>query len=332
VLLHGKGGDIIEFRDKRTDIDVLWSSPHDWAAPSDAYPPSDSDSAWQAHYPGGWQQNLPLAGWGGSVSGVSYGTHGESALVPWDATVVADTDDRVVLELSTELVRYPLALTRRVELEADSAVVRFEDEVVNEGAVPLEYIWQQHIALGPPLISPRSRLYLPPSVGHVEPSYPDNGGFEHARLQADKSFEWPMAPTADGETLDLREFPLYDATVHDQVYLTDFDDGWYAVSNPDLDLGFSLNFPESTFECLWYWQAFGGMTGSPFFGQNYNVGIEPTTAYPAGSIPEAQRENDTIDTLAPGERVRTRLTAVTYDPEGSVSEVAEEGDVKFEGA
>ena len=45
---------------------------------------------------------------------------------------------------------------------------------------------------------------------------------------------------------------------------------------------------------MWYWQAFDGHMGPPYFGRNYTVGLEPTTAYPSDTIPEAQEENETV--------------------------------------
>ena len=115
--------------------------------------------------------------------------------------------------------------------------------------------------------------------------------------------------------------------IHDQAYATDLSEGWYALTNPDLDLGFALQFPTDPFECVWYWQALGGFHESPYFNRNYNVGLEPTTAYPSASIPEAQRANGTMKTLAPGESVEAEFTAVTYGGLESVSSVSPDGTV-----
>ena len=100
VLLQGKGGDILEFRDKRTDIDVLWSTPHNWQPPSNSFVHIDSNTSWDTHYPGGWQQNLPVAGGArGEVSGVQYDQHGESALIPWEVTTVSESTTAVTSDL-----------------------------------------------------------------------------------------------------------------------------------------------------------------------------------------------------------------------------------------
>lgn len=311
-ILDGKGGDIIEFRDKRTDVDVLWRAPHDWQVPDSPRLSATDDAPWETQYPGGWQVNAPLAGWGGSVSGTEYPLHGESALLAWETEVVSHTADCARLRLSTELVRYPFEIHREIELRAGESTVEFRDRLVNTGDVPLEYIWQQHIALGPPLVGPPASISLPDSTCYVDPSYPSNPTFEHHRLEPGAEFTWPSAPGTDGETVDLSGFPPRDATIHDQIYATDLAAGWYAVTNPELDLGFGVSFPTDPFECLWYWQAFGGAEVSPYFGRNYNIGLEPTTAHPAGSIPDAQRENGSMKTLEPDEEVTATVTAGTF--------------------
>jgi hypothetical protein len=323
-VLPGKGGDILEFRDKRTDTDVLWHARHNWQPPADRYVPSEAPTTWLDHYPGGWQVNLPVGGFGWEIEGNAYGLHGESALLPWEATVTQDDVSGVALGLVVELVRYPFRYERELRLPADEPALHIEESVTNLGGVELGYIWQQHVALGPPLLGPAARLDLPAATGVVEP---ESSTFENGRLAYGETFEWPMAPTRDGGIADLREIPPPDAGLHDQCYATDLDAGWYALTNPDLGLGFGLTFPPDPFESVWYWQPFGGFHESPYFSRNYNVGLEPSTAYPGGDIPDAQRANGTMKTLAPNETVSASMTAVTYHDVEAVQAIAPDGTV-----
>jgi len=325
LVLPGKGGDILEFRDKRRDVDVLWHPPFEWVPPGDRYVPSETKTTWQTdHYPGGWQTNLPIAGYGMEIPGSAYGLHGESALLPWDATVRRDDDEAVVLELSVDLLRYPFAVERELTLRRDEPALCVAETVTNEGGRELEYVWQQHLTLGRPLVGPGARLDAPVTACEV-------GGYDddHAnnRLAGGESFEWPAAPGVDGDTVDLSEdFPPADeAKFHDLAYASELSEGWYAVTNPDLDVGFALTFPTDPFESLWYWMPFGGFEESPFYNRTYNVGLEPTTAYPSAPLPDAPRENDTMKTLAPGESVSGEFVARTYTGYESVSSVDEDG-------
>jgi galactose mutarotase-like enzyme len=328
LVLPGKGGDILEFRDKRTDVDVLWHADHNWVPPTERYVPAETSSTWLDHYPGGWQVNLPIAGTGMEIAGNAYGLHGESALLPWEASVTENTDDAVELTLTTELVRYPFALERVLRLPAGEPVLEVRESVTNVGGVELEYVWQQHVALGRPLLGPAARLDVPAETGVTEEVTP---AFETGRLASERPFEWPHAPTRDGGTTDLRDVPPEEAAIHDQCYATDLEDGWYALTNPELDLGFAFTFPTDPFECVWYWQPLGGFEESPYWGRTYNVGLEPTTAYPVGGLPDAQRANDTMKMLAPGETVDARFTARTYGDADAVADVSPDGITEREG-
>lgn len=323
-VLTGKGGDILEFRDKRTDIDVLWHAHHNWQPPADRFVPTAAETTWLDHYPGGWQVNLPVGGFGWEIEGNAYGLHGESALLPWEVLNTAAGPTGVILRLGVELVRYPFQYERELHLSADEPVLTVDEAVTNLGEVELEYIWQQHVALGPPLLGPGARLDIPAETGITEA---ESSTFENGRLAFGETFDWPVAPTRDGGTTDLREIPPRDARYHDQCYATDLSDGWYALTNPEIDLGFGLAFPTSPFESVWYWQPFGGFHESPYFNRNYNVGLEPTSAYPGGDIPTAQRENGTMKTLEPGESVSASVSAVTYPGAEAVESIDTDGTV-----
>ena len=314
MVLQGKGGDIVEFRDKRTDVDVLWHADHEWSSPPGPVPPAET--TWDEHYPGGWQLNLPVAGGPLEFAGGHYDHHGESALLPWDATVTRDDEEAVTLELSARLRRYPFAVRRELTLPADTARLEIDETITNEGAVELEYAWQHHVALGRPLIGPAADLDVPAERGYV-----DEYGDDHAnnRLRGDHEFAWPEATGVDGDPVDLSQFPPTEQSHNDMVYLHELSDGWYTVTNSDLDLGFALQWPADHFESLWYWQPFGGLDAAPFWGRNYNVGLEPTTAHPGHSYPEAQRENGSIRTLEPGETVSASVVARTFEGDAPVT-------------
>jgi len=326
LVLPGKGGDILEFRDKRTDVDVLWHADHNWHPPKQRYVPSEMLTTSLDHYPGGWQVNLPIAGYGREIEGNAYGLHGETALLPWEYSVSRSDATAVELELSTELVRYPFVVERTLRLPAGESRLEISESVINQGNVELEYIWQQHLALGRPLVGPNARLDLPARRGQVE-EYEEGGAFRNGRLEGGEPFDWPHAPGRTGEAVDLREFPPLDAEIHDQVTALDLEGGWYAVTNTDLNLGFGFTFPTDPFECVWYWQPLGGFEASPFFNRNYTIGLEPTTAYPSGDIPEAQRDNGTMKTLDPGETVSAEFSAQTYHDVATVDSISADGEL-----
>ena len=300
-VLTGKGGDVTELRDKRTDVDVLLEVPHEWRPPGDGQASAPTAQfAFEDHYPGGWQSILPSGGGPSEAHGAALALHGESAVVPWDATPF-EHDDAVGLDLETRLTRYPFHLERQIRLHRDDPTVYVEESVTNDGEVPVHYSWVQHVALGEPLVAPEATLELPCERVVADP----NHDHENARLTPGEVYDWP------GEKVDFREFPPKDERIFDLAAFADLSEGTYTVSNPDLDLAATVSFDESLYEYVWYWGAFGGHTVSPFFGRNYNVGLEPATSIPTTGGLDAAIENGTANELAPGESVETEITLHT---------------------
>jgi galactose mutarotase-like enzyme len=314
-ILAGKGGDITEIRDKRTDVNVLFETPHEWRPPAQGPVGTPDDAfAFLDHYPGGWQDVLPAAG-GPSEGdgGTPLGLHGESTVIPLNVEVLADTTERIAVELTAELTRYPLAVERKVALEAGDPTLHVSETVTNVGEVGVHYSWLQHIALGGPLVSPAAELSVPCERVLVDPGQTD----ENARLPPGSEFDWPVYE-GDEASIDLQEFPPRDERVHDLVALTDLAEGRYTVTNPDLDLGVTVAFSQELYEYLWYWQPFGGFEESPFFGRNYNVGLEPCTSVPNAGL-DAAKDNGTSEYLPAGESESTALTFSTHPAESDVS-------------
>jgi galactose mutarotase-like enzyme len=307
MLLPGKGGDILEFRNKRKGVNVLWNAQHEWNTLDTPYPLSDPETAWLNYYPGGWQMNLPVAGMGREIPGTEYGLHGETALIPWEVAETHQDEDRAEVTLETSLVQYPFSVRRTFRLPASTPELEIEAEVSNNSRMDLEYTWQEHIALGKPLISEETEIDVPAERGLVES---DSDAFPNGRLKNGESFQWPAAPGRDGSEIDLRSVPSEDSEIHDLAFALELSEDRYTVSNPSLDLGFTFEFPTDLFESVWYWQAFNGHMEAPFYGRNYNIGLEPTTGYPMAA--EERRANGSMKLLEAGETKQATFTASVF--------------------
>lgn len=306
-VLAGKGGDVTEIRDKRTDTNILFESPHRWRAPDElAVEAPDSRFAFLDHYPGGWQNVAPNAGGPATVAGAPLAQHGSAALTPWKPTVVSRDSECVTVRLTTELTRYPLAMTRQLSLAAGESRLSVKDEMENVGEVAVPYSWLQHFAFGPPLVGSDATVSVPCETVLVDTDHDD----PNARLEPGTTGEWPTPIGPDGNPIDLRSPPPKSEGVHDLVQLTDLTDGRYHVTNHDLDLSVSVTFPTDLYEYVWYWGAFGGFEAAPFFGRNYTLGLEPATSMPNAGLEQAI-ENGTENRLCPGETVTAEIGVET---------------------
>lgn len=320
TLLPGKGGDVIELRDKTIDRNILFEAPHNWQVPGSGYVQSkDTGTAWMDHYPGGWQDCLPMGGNDPKAAGAVYGIHGESSLIPWNYDVSA-TAEAVTATLSTELVRYPFYVERRIRVPKNQSVIHVEATIENRGTVELPYIWLQHIAWGAPLVSSGSTIDMPNEAQVTVDAEPQGD----SPLTPGDEFAW----STQGTDSDLSTMPAGDSGIHDLSYIHGFDDGWYAITNPELERGVAVSFDADLFESVWCWRALGGFEMSPFFGRETVVGLEPCTGYPAGDLPDAQGPDGTgtLKTIGAGETVSTSLSIALYsrtDRVSSFEEVAE---------
>ena len=311
-VLAGKGADIVELNYKPRDLDLAW------LAPGGVRNPADSGSVYRdplatfvETYPGGWQEIFPNGGAPSTNNGAQLGQHDEVFALPWGVTVVEDTAQSVAVRFTTRTHKVPCRIDKTMRVTAGSPRLSFEERLENTGAVPVRAMWGHHITFGPPFLRPGCRIRLPDGVTvtpHGEAIAP--GG---SRVANQEPFAWPHARGEGGEEVDLSVVPDR-GTPSDIVYLSGFDDGRgrYEIADPDSGIGSRMEWDAQEMPYLWYWQEFGATTGYPWYGQNYNIGLEPFSSYPTNGLAEAVR-NGTALTLEPDGPREFWLTMTVLD-------------------
>jgi len=125
--------------------------------------------------------------------------------------------------------------------------------------------------------------------------------------------------------VDLSVVAPPEAKVDDMTYLTDLEEGWWAVTSRSLRLGFGISFDLDTFRHIWLWMPLGGSWGGPSFGRHYTLALEPFSSYPA--ILTNAIEVGTQLILEPGEQRSAWLRAVAYDGLRRVAAIDRDGEV-----
>ena len=243
--------------------------------------------------------------------------------MPWDCVVVEDTPDRVSIRCSVRTYRTPFFFGKTLTLVAGSSTLDIDQVLVNEGEEPVHCVWGKHIALGAPFLSEECVIDLPGGtlMSHAEEFDPNN------RMKADVQGPWPWSEGKDGSRIDLSVVPPKSVRAYDISYVTDMPEGWYAVTNRRMGVGFGVLFPKELFRYLWYWQSFGGGYGYPWYGRTYNVGLEPFTSYDNRGLAQAI-ENGTALHLQPGQRIEASLKAIAYTGSERVERIESDGSVK----
>jgi hypothetical protein len=321
AVLASKGTDVVEFLHKPTDTDFMWRAPGDRSAEDLAATRGPNPAgAFLDLYLGGWHEMAPAFA-GGELLGASVSAGGELTAVPWKASLVRDDPECVEVSFSVTLRRAPLRFEKRLRLEAGSPSLAVEEEAVNLGGEPVRFNWGHHAVLGPAFIGPDCRIECP--GGTVVSAGPEGPG---GALEPGTEGEWPFVEDRSGDRLDLSVVRERRPGWEEDVYLPRVGSGWVGVSDPGRGLGFGLAWNPEVFPTLWLWENFGGRPGYPWYGDTYCLGIEFLSAPWEGS---EELDRHAALGLDPGERLRTRFAATTYEPEGQLAGITPEGAATF---
>jgi hypothetical protein len=129
--------------------------------------------------------------------------------------------------------------------------------------------------------------------------------------------------------VDASEIPAHGAVrTQELAYLSQFSEGWYAITNPVRQVGFGLRFDPRLFRYLWYWQQLGGAGQDyPWWGRTHVAALEPWSSYPSSGLTEASAQGTTLQ-LLPGQEIHTFLTAHAYSGFKRITSIDEDGQIQ----
>jgi len=321
TILADKGTDIYEFLYKPRDVDYMWRT---WTglrerahllptSPRQAGPHTD-------FYEGGWQELFPNCGALSLHQGAEIGQHGEVLLLPWRYTITRDDVDEIEVRFDVRTIRTPFHLVKSFTLRRNESTLRIRERVTNESGQDVDFTWGHHPALGWPFVDESCRIDLPTCRIRTFSEYsPAN-----SRLKAEQSTEWPLAESCDGNHIDISRIPGLDAEAQDMVFLEGITDGWYAVTNTTMKVGFAMRYPADVFKVLWYWQVYRGGRDYPWWSSTYNVALEPCASLPV--LSKAVERGESLR-LPSGESRDIELLAIAYEGLDQVSGVSADGEI-----
>jgi hypothetical protein len=314
MILVDKGTDIVELLYKPKDVDFLWRSPVE----VDAW---NKNPVTRAHesgnfldvFEGGWQELLPSITSPTNYMDMNLGFHGEVMFLPWQYQVLEDLPEKVSVRFSVRMRRAPLFVSKTVTLRSGCSYIEFEETVKNEGDQPFSLMWGHHPTFGKPFLNEQCVIDLPAgAVGQTyQKDFSGNSPFE-----CNLEFPWPMATDKEGQLVDLsRPMPPERKTAFN-LYVKNLREGWYAITNPVLDLGIGMKWDVRVFPYLLLWNVYRGNYNSPFFGRTYNLGMEPYSAMP-DNLDEVIRLGRDIR-LSPLQEFSTHFAVIVYQAQGRV--------------
>lgn len=284
-VLADKGTDVFEFNYKPRDMDFVWLTAGGVKNPTSYLSTSpDPMATFMDYYPGGWQEIFPNGGAPSSYLGATFGQHGEVSNLPWDYEIVDDSEDSVAVRFSVRTQKTPYFLEKELRLRSGESRLLIEETLINESETSLHAMWGHHLAFGRPFLDEGCRIRLPEGttvLPHDEPINP-----EGRRVKGGKNYLWPLVEGDSGEEIDLSVLPERGA-LSEMLYLTDLSDGWYVVENPQKKLGLRVEWDLDQMPYLWFWQEYGASEFYPWYGRQYNIGLEPFSSFPTNGLQEA---------------------------------------------
>jgi len=325
VILLDKGSDIIEFRYKPRDLDFIFLAPGGIQNPSKTTPSAYSHNPFIDYYAGGWNDILPNGGPFVNYEGAELGQHAEISLLPWEYALLEDNLQRVAVRLWVRGLRTPFFVEKTLSLEPDQARLSIEESVTNEAGVPMHMMWGQHIAFSREFLHQGAVIDAPAKQFIVHEAMP---GFQPRRFSPGETTVWPSATNPDGILVDASIIPpVGSEEAQEMAYLSELEDGWYALTNLESELGFGVRFDHELFPYVWYWQQLNDTARDfPWWGRYHTTALEPWTSYPTSGLLEAI-ENGTALKLEPGEKIETSFMAVVYEGGERVERITPEGIV-----
>ncbi len=274
VVLPDKGAEIHQITDVRSATDVLFEGPWGLQPPGASPLPGSGADEFMWNYAGGWQELFPSVNEACVYRGKRIPFHGEVASLPWEHEILDGGGSEARVRFWTQARQTPFRIERVLRLREGEPELVVEGSVRNESAESAHFVWGHHCVVGPPFLEPGCRLEIPARTIVTSPELWEP---ETARLEPGRREPWPWAPLRAGGSVDLRQVPGPETGSHDDLYVTDLDDGWLAVSNPRLGLTFRLEWQQEVFGWIVLWQPYGGAVAPPLTG-SYALGIEPWTS------------------------------------------------------
>jgi Domain of unknown function (DUF4432) len=271
---------------------------------------------WIEAYPGGWQLLLPNGGDECIERGVKWGFHGEAALVPW--TVLDRTNSTATLE--TSLFTAPLHVWRQLSL--DGPVLRVHEVVTNGSEQDIEVMWSHHPAFGAPLLEAGSLLRAGCQTVQADDQAP-------GLMAPGSRHSWPLVTTPEGEVVDLGRLPGPGERRAVLAYMLDFTSGYYAITNPRLNLGVGLRWPLDVFDKAWLWQEVHSTMDWPWYGRAYVVAVEPASSIPGHGIASVRAGGANGLRIAGHASRQVVVEAVVFEGTAAVTGIGEGGAVTF---
>lgn len=146
--------------------------------------------------------------------------HGEAYTLPWELTSYQKQNGVTTARFAVKLPLVQENLTRTLRLVDGEQVVWVDSEVENLLSFDRPVFWGEHATISAPFLEP-GKVAVDMPVARAKTKAHGMQPNPTRQLTDYADFEWPLAPTVDGGSLDMRTAPMKAGTVDHTTALLD---------------------------------------------------------------------------------------------------------------
>jgi len=182
--------------------------------------------------------------------------HGEAHMQPWEVVSSGKQGNTLAVTFSAKLPLVQEVFKRTFRMVDGENVIYVESELENLLGFDRPICWAEHATIGSPFLEPgKTVVDMSAQRGKTRP-HPPKPGFLARRLASNQEFTWPIAPTVDGRTIDLRAAPLNPSSIDHTTCLMDPSRKlvWVTALHPDKRLLVGYVFKREEYPWLQIWE------------------------------------------------------------------------------
>jgi len=147
--------------------------------------------------------------------------HGEAHTLPWNLQSYQKQGSMTTATFSVVLPLAQEVFTRTFRIVDGENIIWVDSQLESQLAFDRPVFWGEHATVGAPFLEPGKVVVDMPVQKAKTKAYEMQGGTTNRRLPSFVDFNWPMAPTRDGQSFDLRSAPLIPGALEHSTSLLD---------------------------------------------------------------------------------------------------------------
>jgi hypothetical protein len=197
--------------------------------------------------------------------------HGEAHLQVFEQRAAGKQGATAAITMSATLPIVQEVFTRTFRMVDGESVIYVESQLENLLGFDRPVNWAEHATIGSPFLE--SGVTVVDISGSRSQTRPFPAA-DSRRLDGGKDFTWPMAPTVDGKSVDLRAAPFDPHWVDHSTTLLDpaRNLAWVTALHPGRRLVFGYLFRREEYPWIQYW---GNYPATGKFARGMEFGTQP---------------------------------------------------------